>query len=333
MDGIYTLANDVVYDQLVALLNSIEVNVGLDMPVCVIAYDDRLDKVRTEIEKRKNVELIEDKKFFVPWEKFSEKVWKTHPHALKTWQQIGIDGVYRLACNHRYFAFDSQAFFDRFIYFDADIIVLNSLQSIFQALNSHDVVVYDFQYKDPSHIYNLKSDKLFQVFAESKIRSQIFCSGCFASKKGLFPSKKRDFLLENLKEGDSEVLYMGAPNQSVLNYMVMRSGIQVYNLALNLPPEQKTGCCVTSPHFTEEDHILFDKGNRLTYLHYIGISSRFFTQICQGENIDFPYRDIFLHYRYLHEPEKRPQFTGKPKPYNPKPNLMTKVFRRIGLKV
>ncbi len=55
MDGIYTLANDVVYDQLVALLNSIEVNVGWDMPVCVIAYDDRLDKVRSEIEKRKNI--------------------------------------------------------------------------------------------------------------------------------------------------------------------------------------------------------------------------------------------------------------------------------------
>lgn len=49
--GIYTVANDVVFDQLVALLNSIEVNVGTDTPVCVIAYDDRTEKVQAEIEK------------------------------------------------------------------------------------------------------------------------------------------------------------------------------------------------------------------------------------------------------------------------------------------
>ena len=34
--GIYTLANDRVFDQLVALLNSIEVNISPDIPVCVI---------------------------------------------------------------------------------------------------------------------------------------------------------------------------------------------------------------------------------------------------------------------------------------------------------
>jgi hypothetical protein len=33
--GVYTLANDVVFDQLVALLNSIEKNVSPDIPVSV----------------------------------------------------------------------------------------------------------------------------------------------------------------------------------------------------------------------------------------------------------------------------------------------------------
>jgi hypothetical protein len=36
VNGIYTLANDVVYDQLVALLNSIEANVSPNIPVCII---------------------------------------------------------------------------------------------------------------------------------------------------------------------------------------------------------------------------------------------------------------------------------------------------------
>ncbi|MGD2179556.1 Npun_R2821/Npun_R2822 family protein [Lusitaniella coriacea LEGE 07167] len=331
MNGIYTLANDVVYDQLVALINSIEVNVGADFPVRVIAYDRNLEKVRAFIETRKSVELIDDWNLFAPWRTLSEQVWKTHPSAMQTWEDKGIDGVYRLSCNHRYFAFDEQAPFDRFIYFDADVLVLNSLDFIFQQLEKSDFVIYDFQYKDPSHIFNVNSPQLFEVFPEEKVRSEIFCSGCFAARKGLFPQEKRDWLVSRLQEGESEVLYMRAPNQSVLNYMRMRSEIPIYNFALELPKTETTGCSVTSPHFEMRDNVLYDKGTRLTYLHYIGLSSKLFARICEGENIDFPYRDIFLHYRYLHEPQNRPQFKGKAKPYDAPPSLTDKVMKKLGL--
>ncbi|NET69682.1 MAG: hypothetical protein F6K62_01070 [Sphaerospermopsis sp. SIO1G2] len=53
--GIYTLANDTVYDQLVALLNSIEKNIGTHIPVCIIPYNDKLSKVELEINSRPNV--------------------------------------------------------------------------------------------------------------------------------------------------------------------------------------------------------------------------------------------------------------------------------------
>ncbi|WP_369816753.1 hypothetical protein A5482_012950 [Cyanobacterium sp. IPPAS B-1200] len=101
----------------------------------------------------------------------------------------------------------------------------------------------------------------------------------------------------------------------------MMSNINKCNLALELPPEQKTGNTVTSPHFENKNNVLYDKGVRLTYLHYIGVPSSVFTRVCAGENLEFPYRDIFLYYRYLHEPEKMPKFVGKPKPYNPPPNF------------
>jgi hypothetical protein len=65
--GIYTLANDAVYDQLVALLNSIEVNVSSDIPICIIPYDDRLDRVKQEIKSRKNVILFEDESSIQRW--------------------------------------------------------------------------------------------------------------------------------------------------------------------------------------------------------------------------------------------------------------------------
>ena len=330
-NGIYTLANDVVYDQLVALLNSIEVNAGA-VPVCVIAYDDRLEKVRAEVKSRANVELIEDKNLFAPWEEFTRQVWQTHPNALKEWQERGINGFYRIECNHRYFAFDPNSPFDKFIYFDADVLVLNSLDFIFEQLDLSDVAVYDFQYKDPSHIYNLQSPKLFEVFNESRVRSEIFCSGCFASKPGLFPKERRDWLVSQLDSGEAEILYIHAPNQSVLNYMVMRSQIPVYNFALNLPSDQKTGCSVTSPHFQMREGLLYDKDVPLTYLHYIGLSAKLFAGICAGENLEFPYRDLFLHYRYLHEPHQRPQLVGKPKQYNRPPSLTTRVARKLGIK-
>ncbi|MDJ0732742.1 MAG: sugar transferase [Nostocaceae cyanobacterium] len=329
-DGIYILANDVVYDQLVALLNSIEVNAGKKYPICIIPYDHRLEKVKREIENRDNVEIFAEVSTIETWENFSTEVWQVHPHAFKIWQEKGISGVYRLGMHRRFCAFDG--IFDKFIYLDADILILNSLEYIFQQLNHHDFVVYDFQYKDPSHVYNINSEKLLNIFPNSRIQNQIFCAGLYAGKKGLFDIERRNYLLSLLPE-EAEILYMNAPDQTILNYMVMRSDIRSYNFAHHLPASARTGCCVTSPHFQDRNHILYDRDNPLTYLHYIGLSSKLFSLVCAGENIDFPYRDIFLHYRYLHEPEKKPQFQTKPKAYNAPPNLATRVLRKLGLTV
>ncbi|OCQ97348.1 sugar transferase [Nostoc sp. MBR 210] len=329
-NGIYTLANDYVYNQLVALLNSIEVNAG-DMPVCVIAYNDQVDLVRAEVAARKNVTLLEDPEIFARWEEFSHRVWQSHPTAIETWQTKGIKKFYRVGENRRYCAFDSNSYFEKFIYLDADTLVMQPLDFVFEKLDNYDFVVYDFQYKDPTHIYNVSSPKLYEVFSKERIESEIFCSGFYASKRGVFPAEQREWILEQLNQGDSEVLYMGAPNQSVLNYMRMKTNTSIYNFALNLPSDQATGCSVTSSHFQNQDNILYDKGNKLTYLHYIGLSSKIFNQLCAGENIDFPYRDIFLHYRYLYAPNERPKFTTKLQAYNAPPSLGKRILKKLGL--
>lgn len=316
LDGIYILANDVVYDQLVALLNSIEKNVGSNFPVCIIPYDLKLEKVRTQLETRKQVSILDKPDILSRWEKFADQIWHTHPSAFQDWQKRGVNGVNRLGMHRRFCGFDDDAPFARFIYLDGDTLVLNSLDFIFQQLDESDCVVYDFQYKDPSHVYNVNSSRLCQVFPEARVKSEIFCAGMYASKRGLFPQAKRDWLISQLQSGDGEILYPYAPDQSILNYMLMKSGIAVYNFSLNLPAEEKTGCCVTSVHFEMQDNLLYDKGVRLTYLHYIGISAEAFTRLCGGENMDIPYRDIFLYYRYLHEPEKCPQFTNEPQPWS-----------------
>ncbi|KOP24059.1 sugar transferase [Hapalosiphon sp. MRB220] len=332
-NGIYTLANDLVYNQLVALLNSIEVNAGKDLPVCVIAYNDQIDKIRAEVASRNNVTLLESYDIFARWEEFSLKVWQSHATAIQTWEERGIKKFYRIGENRRYCAFDSDSLFEKFVYLDADTLVMQPLDFIFEQLEHYDFVVYDFQYKDPAHIYNLQSPQLLKIFSQQQIESEIFCSGFYASKRGIFPPEQRDWLLSKLNAGESDVLYMSAPNQSVLNYMRMKANVSFYNFALNLPANESTGCCVTSPHFENRNHILYDQGNRLTYLHYIGLSSKLFNRVCDGENIDFPYRDLFLHYRYLHQPEQRPKFTTKARAYNAPPSLKTRIFRKLGIKV
>jgi hypothetical protein len=329
MDGICTLANDAVYDQLVALLNSIEAVQGKDIPVCVYPYNDRVEKITAEIDRRSNVQLYKDLASMQRWDDFFKAVWDAHPHAHQRRLEKGFVPYYRFGHQRYFCAFDGP--FDRFVYLDADTLLMNRVEPIFEKLEDHDIVVYDFQYKDPGHVYDLTSPKLTEFFTPERLASEIFCSGLFASRKNLYSPEQLNRLLSKLRNGEAEVLYIWAADQPILNYMAMRSNLNIYNFALNLPAENLTGCCVTSSHFEERNDILFDRGNRLTYLHYIGISSKIFNRLCQGENIDFPYRDLFLHYRYLHEPEKRPEFKGKSKAYNQPQSLTDRVLKKLNI--
>lgn len=328
MDGICTLANDRIFDQLIALLNSIDEILGKETPVCVYPYDDKTEKIAAAIAKRPNVQLYDDHESIQRWDDFAAAMWDTHPTARERWKKAGSDGYHRFGTHRRYCAFDGP--FERFIYMDGDTLAMGSMESIFQRLDQYDCIVYDFQHKDPTHVYEVTSPKLLEVFPQERIQKEIFCSGFYASKKDLFPQEKRNWLIEMLKNGEAEILYPMAPDQTLINYMMMRSEAKIYNLALELPKDEKTGCCVTSPHFTAENQILYDKGQRLTYLHYIGLSSRIFERVCAGENLDFPYREIFLHYRYLSEPENRPQLKAA-QSYQVS-SLTQKIIAKLGFK-
>jgi hypothetical protein len=326
-DGICTLANDRVYDQLIALLNSIEAIAGSEMPVCIYPYDHQTERIAQAIANRPNVQLYDDQSSMQRWDQFVRQVWDAHPTARQRWGNPDPQYYHRVGTHRRFCAFDGP--FDRFLYMDADTLLMDSVRPIFDALGQHDWVVYDFQFTDLSHVYEESSPQLQQVFSAERLQTEIFCSGFYAAQKGLFDATQRDWLLAELRQGDAAFLYPMAPDQTILNYMVMKSGLSACNLALTLPAEQRTGCCVTSDHFTSQDQILYDRGKRLTYLHYIGLSSKIFERLCQGENLEFPYRDLFLHYRYLHEPNQAPVFVDKPKPYNALPRFHQRVFKKL----
>lgn len=319
--GIYTLANDVVFHQIIALLNSIEIH-GNNMPVCIIPYDDRMDRLSREIAQRgnPNVSIFSNLDIIDAWDRFSCAAWDSHAQTEK--------GKYhRFGTHRRYCGFSGD--FDRFIYMDADTLLLRDPEYVFNFLENYEFVVYDFQYKDVSHVYNLNSSKLKSIFTENELKSNIFCSGFYAARKDLFSQDNLKQILDYLNQGESEVLYPMAPDQTLLNYMIMRSKYSFMNLALSLPKDQVTGCCVTSPHFQEKDHLLYDKGNRLTYLHYIGLPSNVFDRVCLGHNLSFVYRDLFLYYRYLKYPEQYPVLKGAPKPWDNPPGFFEKLNRKL----
>jgi hypothetical protein len=328
MNGICTLGNDYVYDQVIALLNSIEAIYGQAMPVCIYPYDDRCDRLREMIKLRPQVQIYDHEPSIQAWDQFVREAWDAHPTARRQWNLVDAPTqYYRVGTHRRFGAFDAP--FDRFIYMDADTVLIRSVDYLFDALDRYDFVVYDFQYKDPSHVYDINSPRLNALFPPDRIQAEIFCSGFYASKKNVFDLTRRTELLHQLQAGDAEILYAMAPDQTLLNYMVMKSGITAMNFSLTLPSEQKTGCCVTSANFTTQEGLVYDRGNCLTYLHYIGVSSQVFTKVCQGENIDFPYRDVFLHYRYRSDPSQRPALRGKPKPYQRSPHFSQRLFKKL----
>jgi hypothetical protein len=319
MKGICTLGNDYVFDQLVALLNSIDVFLGSEIPVCIYPFDEQTQRIEQEIAKRPNVFLYDDQESIQRWDQFMLEA-----------SPASMTRKYRIYGGHRRFcAFDAP--FEEFVYLDADTLVMDSLALVFAKLNEYDCVVYDFQFKHPDKVYNIESPKLLQVFDADRLEKEIFCSGFYASKKGLFNHEKREKILSYLEAGEREILYPTG-DQPVLNYMFMRTGMKICNLSHHLDKNKVAGNTVTSKHFEEKDHILYDKGNRLTYLHYIGIHPRINQAVCAGENIDFPYRDLFLYYRYLHEPDKRPIFTSPPiSNHTPRPNILTRALQKLKL--
>ncbi|MGG6267752.1 Npun_R2821/Npun_R2822 family protein [Leptolyngbya sp. AN03gr2] len=322
-NGIYTFANDVVYDQLVALLNSIEANVDPAIPVCIIPYDDQLDRVRSEIEKRPNVTLFENAESIQYWENFATRAWGSHRKAQRIWKERGWSGTYRLERHRKLCCLDGE--FDQFIYFDADTLALSSLDRIFERLNQFDWVTYDFQHRsDFNYIMDCSEPKLFDLFSPDYLASHLFCSGWFASKKGVLDRQQLNELLTKLESGESEVMAWRDSDQAVLNYLVLRSGLSYCNLAFE---PDATGCHWMSP-FREENHLLYDQDQLVTYLHYMSVASSQFRQLCAGIDVELPYRDLFLHYRYLKSPHDRPTEFKVPDRISQARSMMTQFRKR-----
>ncbi|NJR50820.1 MAG: methionine synthase [Leptolyngbyaceae cyanobacterium CSU_1_3] len=306
--GIYTLANDVVYDQLIALLNSIEANVSSDIPVCVIPFDDRLDRVQKAISTRPNVTLFDNQTSLDRWENFARQFAQFHPEAKRTAQSH--PRWYQGKLHRKFAAFDGS--FDEFIFYDGDSLAMKPVEDIFEKLQTNDFIFNDWEHKKPHEnaALNIVEIERSSSFKESEIRPKLHCSSFFASKRGIFNPEETLLLQSRLQAEAGWVNGQGWWDDAFLfNYMTLVYDRPQFNFTLSLESHDRTGNCANSDPFVAIDQVLYNQQGLkpIHRIHYMGYASSDFARLSQGELVDIPHRDIFLHYRFLKELEQKPQ--------------------------
>lgn len=315
--GIYTLANDVVFDQLVALLNSIEVNVSPDIPVCIIPYDECLHKVKEEIASRPNVTIFDNWESIQRWEKFAQEVWAAKAKFSKT--KLSKPRWYGGHLQRKFVAFDGV--FDRFVFYDADSLAMKPLDQIFEKLETYDFVFDDWEHKKPNLVaaLNISVIKKTGLFQESEIRPNLHCSSFWGSKQGFFDPKEL-WRLRELLIDKGEVKWINGngwwDDVFLFNYMTLRCSREVdgqenpslFNFTLSSNSQERTGNCADTDPFVNIDNVLYNEDGLkpIHRLHYMNYSSKDFARLCQGEDVNIRYKDIFLYYRFLKETDKMP---------------------------
>ncbi len=309
--GIYTLANDAVYDQLVALLNSIEVNISPDIPVCIIPYDERLYKVKQEVSSRPNVALFEDIASIQRWEDFAYQVWNAHPRSSQN-KQPSIQWNKKNNLIRKMCAFDGN--FERFVFYDADSLAMSNLHKVLDKLDRYDFVFDDWEHAKPTPVaaFYLSVVEQKMSLPESQIRGKIHCSSFFGSKKGIFGVEELEKLKKRLID-DKEVEWINDIawwcDADLFTYITLRSDRPLFNFTLSPNGEDRTGNCANADPFVNIDNVLYNQQGLkpIHRLHYMGYPSIEFTRLSQGEEVKIRHQDEFLHYRFLKHPDKRPK--------------------------
>ncbi len=323
--GIYTLANDVVYDQLVALLNSIEVNVNPSLPICIIPYDNRLDKVKSEIKNRPNLSLFDNQESINRWENFAHQVWEAHPRNQES--KASRPRWYKGHLHRKFVAFDGE--FDRFVFYEADNLAMKPIEDVLEKLDDYDFVFDDWEHRKPTKnaALNLPIIETSGCYTEEQVRPKIHDASFFASKKGLFPPQELAELEEKLinKREVEWINRIGWWDDVFLyNYMTLRSERPIYNFTQSLNGQDRTGNCADADPFVNIDNVLYNEEGLkpIHRIHYMNYSSASFARLCHGEDADINYKDIFLHYRFLKNPGQKPTQLVPP-------SSLTKATRKL----
>ena len=268
--GVYVLANDAVHDWLVAFLESYRAH-NPDLPLALIPYDDRLDRVRALADSYQ-FEVINDASL-IRLDELGRSF-------------AGDDSPGWVRMFRKFFVFWGP--FEYGLYLDCDIIVLDDLKQLLDAFveSSWDFCFFD---QTDEYVYNSEA---FILKMKQEYSARLFNAGYWGARRGLFSLGALQELAGPARAVQDQ-LYVGI-DQSFLNYSIHVSHRPYGGLSDLLPDLahhhwaapwrriRRTGRDYRIGHRTSPDF-----GKRLVLLHWAGYKV----------SPLMPYRNIFLKYR------------------------------------
>jgi hypothetical protein len=272
--GVYFLANNTVFEQVVAFLRSFRTH-NPEIPLCLIPFDANFDKV-SALSEAYSFSVYDNAAMLASCDAISEKF---HGFVLGTYRKL--------------VAWEGD--FDSFIYIDIDTVVIQSIDFAFDYLEHGDYVashsnlenIRRFVWKDNVYDTNLLT------------RAQIDYStntGFFVSRRGMLPMKhcvaKAKWALE-LKD----CMELDCMEQPFLNYLVVTSGY-VYTsllqlLMVGLAPKVPLEWWAGTPGGQVVGGKLYDpKGAGVFLVHWAGLWKR-----SAGSSAATPYKELWDFYR------------------------------------
>jgi len=272
--GIYIVANDRVIDNAIALLNSIRY-FDPEVSVYLIPFNDNYHKVAQQLATLHNVQIFPDLDLIDTFTKRIGEIFDRDFLALPNKMRKLVTWFGPL---------------DEFIYIDTDIVVFEKIADNLDKLSEVDFFCCDYHHANDK-LRNIFSPfvKEQQIFSDAQLQD-VFNSGFWASRKGIITEQQMD---EALRECAIHREYFdfseGVTDQPILNYLVLKLISKRGNLVKI--PGGGPGSWAGSQSFQQQEYALYDRGQRLKYLHWAG------TRMKAGS----PYWQLWEHYRYLHE--------------------------------
>lgn len=272
--GIYIVANDQVQENAIALVNSLRYY-NSEVPIFLIPFNEQYHQVATVLSQLHHVQVFPNLDVI---EQLTQRV-----------SEIFDRDFLALPNKMRKFAVWFGPL-EEFLYIDTDIIVFEDIVETLNILSEVDFFCCDYHHAGEK-LRNIFSPavKEQQIFSEAELQD-VFNSGFWGSRKGVITESQLDEILQDCSlHKDYFDFTQNVTDQPILNYLVLKLIPKRCNLVRI--SDEEPGSWAGSRHFQEKDYILYDRGKRLKYLHWAGVS------IKPG----CPYWKLWKHYRYLHQ--------------------------------
>jgi len=272
--GVYFLANNKVFDQVIAFLRSFR-TYNPSIPLCLIPYDDEYEKIAA-LQDAYSFSVFSDAQILAHCDAISEKF---HGFVLGTYRKLAAwEGI-----------------FDSFIYIDVDTVVIDSVDFAFESTKYADYVA------SHSNLANIRCWVWKDSINENHILTppQIDFSantGFFVSQRDLLPMKhclaKVNAALE-LKDH----MELSCMEQPFLNYLVVSSGYRYTSLLVlrnrGVMPTASLEWWGGLPDGRVDAGKLYAPYDAPIFLvHWAG-----FTRACQDLGAELPYKELWNFYR------------------------------------